>query len=310
MTDQTTDDQANAVTTNWYDDFAGDDPERAETLSKFDSFDSFLEDYQSAKNFDWRGAIAGDDDKFKSTLERYADPLAFGNAHREAVQKIRSGQMQEPLPADADEETIKEYRRNNGIPLEAEGYLNDLPDGLVVGEEDKELMIDFLSAIHAQNAPPQVAHAVVEWYNNFAEQQQEAIQELDEQQAREVTDMLRDPEEGWGKDFRANMNLVKGMLQSFLGEESYNQLLNGRYQDGRGFFNDPHVLMGMANMARKINDVAPLIEQDPQKMQALEDEIAELEKYMSTKRSEYMKDEKAQARLRELYEIRLSTNAA
>ena len=310
MTDQTTDDQANTVTTNWYDDLAGDNQERAEQLSNFDSFDEFMDDYNSSKNYDWRGAIAGDDDKFKSTLERYADPQAFGNAHREAVQKIRSGQMQEPLAADADEEAIKEYRRNNGIPLEPEGYLNDLPDGLVVGEEDKELMIDFLSAIHSQNAPPQVAHAVVEWYNNFAEQQQEAIQELDEQQAREVTDMLRDPEEGWGKDFRANMNLVKGMLQSYLGEEAYNQLLNGRFQDGRGFFNDPHVLMGMANMARKINDVAPLIEQDPQKMQALEDEIAELEKYMSEKRTEYMKDEKAQARLRELYEIRLSTNAA
>lgn len=309
--DQQTDDQQNTITTDWYTDFAGEDEARVEQLSQFDSFDAFLEDYNSAKNVDWRAQVAGDDDKFKSTLDRFATPADFGNSFREAQQKIRSGNMREALPEDADEAQIKEFRRNNGIPLEVEGYFENLPDGMVIGEEDKEIMQDFLGSLHNVNADPAIAHAAIGWYNSFAEQQQDAIAELDAEQAREVTDMLRDPEEGWGADFRQNMNLVKSLLEGSFGEEASNQLMNGRYQDGRGFFNDPNVLKGLANLARQVNDVAPLIAQDPNKLQSMHDEIAEIESKMGTQ--EYKQSETMQARYRELIDLRLKheqSNAA
>ena len=257
MTDPTIDDpgqqsdpgQQNAVTDHWYDSFAGDDPARQEQLSKFDSFDSFLEDYNAAKNADWRDGIAGDDDKFKSTLQRFSTPQDFGNSYREAQQKIRSGQLRPELPEDASEEQIKEYRQANNIPIEVEGYLENLPDGLVVGDEDKEIMLDFLGAMHEVNAPKAVADKMVAWYNDFEQRQQDAIAELDAEQAREATDMLRDSENGWGNDFRTNMNLINSVLETHFGEEAKAQLLNGRYQDGRGFFNDPNVLKGLASLA-------------------------------------------------------------
>ena len=305
MPDPITDDQGNAVTTHWYDDLAGDDEGRQETLSQFESADDFLADYSNAKNYDWRGAVAGDDDKFKSTLDRFSTPAEFGTSFREAQQKIRSGQLRPELADDASEEQIKEFREQNSIPLEAAGYLEDLPDGLIVGEDDKDLMLDFMGAIHEAHAPREFANKAIEWYNRFEERQQDAIVELDTEQAREATDMLRDPENGWGKDFRTNMNLIKGLLSGYMGEEASDQLTNGRYQDGRGFFNDTNVLMGLANLARKVNDVAPLIDQDPEQLKSLNDEIAELEKYQKEKRTAYFKDEAAQARLRELYDIRL-----
>lgn len=311
MPDQITDDpgQQNPLNDgNWYDTFAGEDDPRRETLSQFDSFDSFLEDYNKAR--DWRSAVAGDDEKFKSTLERFDSPQAFGNSFREAQQKIRSGQLKSDLPADATEDQITEYRRANNIPLEADGYLKDLPDGLVVGDDDKELMMDFMGALHSANADPRIAHKAIEWYNDFAEKQQEAIAELDAQQSRETTDILRDPEDGWGKDFRTNMNLVNSLLDTAFGKEAKDQLMNGRYQDGRGFMNDPAVLRGLANLARQINDVAPLIAQDPDQLKSLHDEIEQLETYMKTKRSEYNKDTKAQERLRELYDLRLKSEQA
>lgn len=314
MTDQTTDntittdDQTNALSGNWYDSFAGEDDARRETLSQFDSFDDFLEDYN--KRGDWRSAVAGDDDKFKSTLDRFATPADFGNSFREAQQKIRSGQLKPELPEDATEEQIKDFRRNNNIPLEPTGYLDNLPDGLVVGEDDKELMADFMGALHSANADPKIAVAAIEWYNDFAEKQQEAIADLDTEQAREAVDALRDPETGWGQDFRQNMNLIKSALDTYFGEDAKDQLLNGRYQDGRGFFNDPAVLMGLAQMARAVNDVAPIIAQDPNKLQSLHDEIEELENYMKNERTKYNKDTKAQERLRELYDLRLKSEQA
>ena len=293
---------------NWYDSFAGEDDARRESLAQFDSFDDFFEDYN--KRSDWRSAVAGDDDKFKSTLERFDSPQAFGNSFREAQQKIRSGQLRSELPSDATEDQIKEYRTANNIPLDPDGYRKDLPEGLVIGDEDKELMIDFMGALHSANADPRIAHAAVEWYNDFAEKQQEAIADLDAEQSKETTDILRDPEEGWGKDFRTNMNLINSLLDTAFGADAKEQLLNGRYQDGRGFMNDPAVLRGLANLARQINDVAPLIAQDPDQLKGLHDEIEELENYMKTKRSEYNKDTKAQERLRELYDLRLKSEQA
>jgi hypothetical protein len=317
MTDQTTDntgdtgdtgDQQNSVTNDWYAELA---PESAhETLGKFESFDSFLEDYNNTKNADWRDGIAGDDDKFKSTLQRFQSPSEFGNSYREAQQKIRSGQLKPELPEDASEDQIKEFRAANDIPLEVEQYLADLPDGLVVGDDDKDIMLDFLGAMHEVNAPKSVAHKMVEWYNNFEAKQQDAIAALDAEQTREATDALRDSETGWGNDYRTNMNLVNSVLDTHFGEEAKAQLLNGRYQDGRGFFNDPGVLKGLASLARAVNDVAPLIAQDPDKMQGLNDEIASIEKVMSTDRQAYNKDEKMQARYRELLDLRLKSEKA
>lgn len=309
MPDPITDDtQDNAVTAHWYDDLAGDNEERQTQLSQFETFDDFMSDYSAAKNADWRDGIAGDDDKFKSTLERYATPSDFGNAHREMNQKLRAGQMLPALADDATEDDIKSFREQNSIPLEADGYLESLPDGLVVGENDKDLVMDFMGALHEVNADPKIAHKAIEWYNKLEESQQEAEAELDAEHARQTTDALRDPEEGWGKDYRTNMNLIKSALSSFMGDEASEQLLNGRYQDGRGFFNDANVLKGFAAMARQVNDVAPLIDNDPDQLQSLHDEIKSIESKMGTK--EYKEDEAMQARLRDLYDLRLRTEQA
>ncbi len=310
MTDQTTDDgQQNTVTNNWYDDFAGDDESRQQQLSQFESFDAFLEDYNSAKNRDWRAEVAGDDDKFKSTLERFDSPQAFGNSFREAQQKIRSGQLQPTLGEDATDDEIKAFREQNNIPLEVAGYFDDLPEGMVVGEEDQEIMADLFGELHNVQAPPAVAHAIIGWYNDFAENQQDAIAELDAEQAREATDLLRDPEQGWGKDFRTNMNLVNQVLDTYFGEEAKAQLMNGRYMDGRGFFNDPTVLQGIAKLAREVNDVAPIIAQDPDQLKSLHEEIDEIENVMRTDRRRYNGDEKMQARYRELLDLRLKSDS-
>ena len=135
--------QQNPVQGNWYDEYAGEDEARIEQLSQFDSFDAFLEDYNGLKSADWRDAIAGDDPKFKSKLDRYSEPGDFGSSYREMEQKLRAGQMQPTLKEDATDEEIKEFRRQNGIPLEAEGYLKDLPEGLVIGEDDVRALYEF-----------------------------------------------------------------------------------------------------------------------------------------------------------------------
>lgn len=292
---------------HWAESLVGDNAERLEALKSFETPDAFFNAYDEAANKDWRKEIAGDDDKFLSNLQRFENPVAFGNSFREAQQTIRSGQLQKPLAEGATEEDIKAYREANGIPLEPAGYLQNLPEGLVIGEDDKEILGDFMGVLHSKNVAPDVAHEIIGWYNQFAENEQAALAEMDEQQLQETTDQLR---QDWGSDYRANINLVNGLLSSTFGEEAAKQLINGRFGDGRAFMNDPAVLQGLAALARKVNPVAQLTGNQGDPTMALNDEISQLEKYMRENRTAYNSDEKAQARLRELYEIRIQQGNA
>jgi hypothetical protein len=288
--------------THWAESLVGDNTERLEAMKGYESPDAFFTEFDGLKNRDWRKEVAGDDDKFMSTLQRFASPVEFGNSFREAQQTIRSGKFKQPPGADASAEDIEAYREANGIPKDSSGYLQNLPDGLVIGEHDKPIVEDLFAALHAKNAPTNIALATIEWYNGFAEKQQEAQAEMDNQQSTEANDLLRNE---WGTDYRANINLVNGLLESTFGKEAKDQLLNGRFGDGRAFMNDPKVLNGLMALARKTNPVLELGMNKGDPMQSLNDEISGLEKYMRQERHKYNNDVKAQDRLRQLYDIRI-----
>ena len=99
---------------------------------------------------------------------------------------IRSGTMKAELGPEPTDEALSAFRSENGIPSEAAGYLEDMPEGLVVGENDKDIMIDFMGSLHSKNADPSIAHAAIEWYNNFAEREQSALLDMDGEQAMEM----------------------------------------------------------------------------------------------------------------------------
>lgn len=288
----------------WFMPLLGDDPapERIEALKDFETPQAFFDKHDELTNANWRDQFAGDDDKFKTTLERYNTPADLGNAFREQKATISAGQYSAPLPEGANDEDVKAYREANGIPLEASGYMENLPEGLVVGDEDKEIMQDFLGSLHEENVPPSVAHKAIAWYNDFAEKQQDIAAEVDHEHHVEAEEALRS---GWGTDYRANINLVGGLLDTTFGEDVKEALLNARDGEGRAIMNIPEVVQGLADLARKVNPIAQVISPRNDPVQTLNDEIAEIEKFMRTNRAEYNKDEKKQARLLELYDIRL-----
>jgi hypothetical protein len=292
---------------SWKETLAGEDETRMEALSGFGSPDDLFTSLAEAQNFDWRQAAAGDDDKFKSSLERFDSLGAFGNSFREAQQTIRSGQLKEPLAADATDDQVKAYREANGIPLEAAGYLENLPDGLVVGDEDREIMSDFMGALHNVHADPKIAIAAIEWYNGFAEAQQDQLAETDNAHRTETEDTLR---ADWGTDYRTNVNVIGAYLEKHLDGELRETFLNARGPDGRALMNNPGMMAFLAEAARaEMHPMAvPGQTHDPQ--QTVDDEIAEIEKVMREDRKAYNADEKMQARLRQLYDIRSKHEAA
>ena len=293
---------------NWYDSMAGEDQGRIDVLKEFDTADAFYANHQEMAGRNWRTEIAGEDAKFAKTLERFDSPAIFGKSFQEGQELISSGKMKDDLPAaDADEETVKAYREANNIPLEAADYLKDLPDGLILGEDDGPIAEVFMGALHSVHAPPTYAHALIGAYNSFAEQQQEAQSTLDIEQAKEATDSLR---ESWKGDYRANINMVGAFLEKTFGKEAKEQLLNGRFQDGRGFMNDPKILEGIAAVQRTLDPLTEIVPAGGDAAQTLNDEIADIEKFMREHRTAYNKDEPKQLRLRQLYDIRIKHEEA
>lgn len=298
----------NAVDGNWYDDMAGDDAGRIEVLSKFDSPESFYSNHQALANANWRTPMAGEDEAFGKQLERFDSPASFASAYREAQKTISEGIKPARLPNGATDEDIAAFRTEHGIPLEAAGYYENMPEGLVLGEDDKPMADTFMDALHSVNAPPEVAHALIGAYTKFAESEQDAQSEVDSFQSKEATDELRTT---WGADYRTNINAVDTFLTNTFGEEAKEQMMNGRFQDGRAFMNNTKVLEAIASVQRKLDPLVPLNfngEGDP--VESMNDEIKTIEKFMRTNRSEYNKDNDMQARLRTLYDLRTKNQAA
>lgn len=291
----------------WFDSFEDikADPALTEAAGKFKSPAEALKSIKAGWGDDWRQAFAGEDADKLERLQRYQSPKAVIEALVSAQDKIRSGSLKAQLPKDANEQEIADYRKANGIPETPAGYLEKLPDGLVIGEDDKPIFESFVSALHAENAEPRIAHAAVKWYNNFVEEQQAAQTATDTAAKAAAEDALRLE---WGTDYRTNLNVLQSYLDTM--PTAVSEVFKGaRGPDGKALFNDPEFVQWFVGNAREMNSVSTLVGVGVPPGKSLEEEIASIEKFMRTNNTEYFKDEKQQARLRQLYEAR-EKNAA
>lgn len=296
----------------WRDEIAGEGDDaaaRLEVLQEFESPTALFDAQQTLANANWRDPfVPEDDEEFGKQMERFGAPTDFSKSFREQQATLSSNKQAVPLAENATEEDIAHFREANELPAAVADYLKDLPEGLVLGEEDIPIAETFMEVLHGEYAPAKVGHALIGAYNKFQEEVQAAEVKLDGTQQNETTDTLRTD---WGSDYRANINIVHAFLEKTFGKEAKEQLLHGRYQDGRGFMNDANILKGFAEIARAADPLAPIIPADTNAVTTLNDEIAELEKLMHNRSGDYWKGphaEKNQARLRDLYDIRTKHN--
>jgi len=298
---------------HWADEIITDETPaaHAEALKGFETQGDLNNAFLGGLDSDWRDDFARDtdgnvDDKFKSQLQRYAKPSDLGNGFREQRATISSGAYKQAPGADATPEDVKVYREANGIPAESDGYLENLPEGLVMGDDDKAIFADFAGAMHEMNVDPGVMHKAIEWYNGFAEREQDALAEMDSSDHQGTEDTLRTE---WGTDYRANINLVGAHIETQFGKEAAESLMNARDPEGRAIMNIPGILEGFMQSARTINPVHQIAPSTGRTaIETLDEEIAGFEKLMRTDRKAYNADEKGQARYRELLQVRIDHN--
>lgn len=250
---------------------------------------------------DWRAALAKGDEARLKRLERYASPEAVADALWNAQTKISSGQVREPLPENPTEQQITEWRKANGIPEKPDGYLENLGEGIVIGEADKQLATSFAEKMHKANADPAIVKTALGWYYEFEEQVQADLAEKDGRDRTETEDALR---KEWGGDYRANVNAISGLLAT-APESVRQEIANARLGNGRGMFNDPDALRWLMSLALIQNPAATVVPSGGggDLGKSIGDEIAMWNAKMADPQSDYWKGvnaEKNQARYREL----------
>lgn len=253
----------------------------------------------------WRVKLAGDDVKFAKRLERMQSPADLAKAYRALEVKMSSGEVKAALDKDATPEQVAAWRKDNGIPETPDGYLAALPDGIVLGDEDKPFAAEFAAKMHDLNAPPAVVAQAIAWDRQRQEKAAEERAIADKAFQTEAGDALRAE---WGAEFRGNINAIGNMLEATNPGEDANGrsfkdlLLGARLADGSVLGDNPLALKWMARMSAEMNPAGTVVPGvGGSQASSVADEIAEIEGKMRTDRAAYNKDTKMQERLRQLY---------
>lgn len=204
---------------------------------------------------DWREALAKGDQKTLERLARFPSVENVWDSYRQLEQKISSQKTAPTLPANPTPEQLTEYRKAVGVPDKPEGYLEKLPDGLVIGEEDKAAVSLLTERLHAKNATPDIVADVIDTYYKIVEQNHNEMIEYQTDLKKQSGDALRAE---WGPDYRPTINAITATLDGL--DQETRELVEGmQLSDGSLAFNHKGFMRWMGSLALQINPAAIVV---------------------------------------------------
>ena len=271
--------------------------ETTATETTTETTEATTEAFKLPDDFDWRTEFSGGDEKLLKLAGRYQSPKAMLEATEKMRTKLSSGAVIEPLGDDATDDEKTAYRKAMDIPDAPADYLTKLPEGLVVGDDDKPFVDVFLAKMHAANAPQVVTNAALDSYYQIVEEQQAALLDATAVAKKECEDALR---EEWATpgEYRRNDNVLQNYVGS-LPEAVRDAFDKGTGPDGVPLGYNPEIRRWLVARALEENPLATVVPgAGANQASAIADEIALIKSKMGT--AAYIKDEKMQARYREL----------
>jgi hypothetical protein len=235
----------------------------------------------------WRENIAGDDEKSLKQLQRYGTPEDVWKKTISLQQKLSSGEYKMALSKDPTDEELQEFRQINGIPGKPEEYDLKFDNGLVIGDDDKPIIDDFLKSAHEVHMQTEQAKKAVEWYYKELDRQNQEQEEKDQKAVENAEDALR---QEFGNNYRREMSLVNNFLAS-APEGLRENLMTGRLADGTPLGSSKEFILWMNHLARLNNPMGTLtgVEgSDPAK--GIEERIKEIRDIMRKDKPRYKRD--------------------
>ncbi len=262
----------------------------------------------------WREEMAGtladtatDDEKAEHSkllkrLQRFNSPADAAKAIREQDKLISSGALKKALPKNATPEQIAEWRKDNGVPEAADKYDLTLPDGLVLGDNDKPVVSEIIKDLHGVNASNDVVKTMLSSYLKQREAQVQQVIERNEAAKKDVEDSLRAE---WGQDYRTNVAGIESLL-GHADSSVVEAISQARMPDGTAMLNRPEVVRWLAGHARELGFVgATVVPNGGDISKSVGDELDALNKQMATDIDAWAKNEKGQKRWLELKETQM-----
>jgi len=252
---------------------------------------------------DWREVLAGEDTARLNHLKRVSTFSQLVDNYFSAQDKIRSGQIEAAaLPTeDSTDEEWAEFRETQGIPTSAKDYTVELADGVVLGDEDQEVLDVVYPVAHELNLSVETVSKLT---NAMLEGQAQQFHQMEIQQEAYRKEALTQLHSAWKGDYEVNVNLITGTILNSLPEAVREEFAHATLADGRKVFNSPEVMIAMAEWARTINPSATVVANNANPMQAITSEIAEMEKRMRDDSAGWHRDTDANTRYMQLIDAR------
>jgi hypothetical protein len=226
---------------------------------------------------DWRQALSKGDDKALNRLSRFASPEAIWDAYRNMEVKVSAGKFKPELSDNPTPDELGAYRKAYGIPDAPDGYLTSLPEGLVIGEDDKEAALQLAADLHAENASPKVFAKVMDRFYNMIEESQTQAVEANKAHKLEAIDALR---QEYGAEFRGNINTLNNWMAG-LPDGVGEYLENSVGPDGMLLMNNKEFVRSLIGQIKEWNPASTVVPAGSgSQAQAIGDEIAGYEKQM------------------------------
>lgn len=242
----------------------------------------------------WREIMSGGDPKALSYFKRYASPANVGKALLGLRSKMDAGEIVRTKPeGDPNDpkhvEALNEWRAQAGVPEKPDGYLEKVPDGLVIGEDDKPHVESFIKDMHGADAPPGYVHKALQWYAGVKEQNAQARAEADKTFRVQAEDSLRSE---WGPEYRPNINGVRSMFQNYGNDGLLDKFFGARMADGTPLGDDPDTLRFLVSLDKQINPQGTVPPPDSVAGKAMASEKDTIRKAMQDQGSDYYRGPK------------------
>jgi len=239
----------------------------------------------------WREIMAGGDEKLVQRLSRFNSPSNVAKSWVALNNKMSSGEVVPSKPGeDATDDEMNAWRETQGIPSEPAGYLENMPEGLVFGEQDEPALNSFLENAHAKDMPPSAVHDALSWYHENEQNALAMRHEFDLAIRQETEDELRAE---WGNEYRANLNGMNNLVETYSDEDFATNLFNARMPDGTLVGDNATFIRMMTDINTEVNPHPTVTPATGANLgQTIASEKAVIEKAMSDRDSEYWKGPK------------------
>lgn len=253
----------------------------------------------------FREQLAGGDAGLLKQLERHKSVESISKSFKEARNAAKNAGKPLTLGEKATPEEVKAYREAMGIPDEAKDYPVSFREGFKASERDGAILDSFKAYLHEHNADPRAAGAALEWYQDFATEQRQALDGNLAKVAKETQAELRSE---WGGEYDGNLNAAAELMTSHLGEEGFDRMMGLRLMDGSRLQDDPAFVKMMAQIGSDYYGGTSIVSGDVETTaKTIQGQIDELLKLRETDEKKYFSDE-VQGKITKLYAQRAKIN--